>query len=335
MDWHEDYEIRDGKVFFRKNEIVGADPKSFRLINYGTARDDEHMFFMGVLAEGVDPATYQPVEAFPDPTMPGVGSSYFRTIDGVFYDPIEKPPRKLRTAGDPASFRCLADHYATDGISVFYDAKRLAGAKLVDWHRLGHCFYASNGNVYNWGRKLKEVAASEFDPLPGWGEYARCGSRYFHCWETADAANYVEAQKPSHVVMGTVVDSFAVRGVKHMAKRPELDFVDNSEGGWMRLLLDVQVEQVLHNSTEEEPVSVGATLPVLVWLIPGSSMTPYVGPVRRYQGSRRTLFIRLSTDQPRDPAVLGRPLYQNYACLDSFNYADRLDQLIDILSLLK
>jgi hypothetical protein len=335
MEWHEDYQIHVGKVFFRKKEIVGADPKSFRLINYGVARDARSMFFMGKRADGVDPDTYELVEAFPDPSMPGAGSDYFRTRDGVFYDPVEGLPKKLRITGDPASFRCLANSYATDGVNIFFNAKKLSGAQLSDWGWLGHCYYSSNGNVYNWGRKLKGVSASEFEALPGWGEFARFGSKYFHCWGPIEAAKYIEAQQGSHVVVGTVVDSTATYGLKHMEKRPDLDYVDNTQAGWLRLLLEVRVDQVLHDSTVEEPVSEGATLPVLVGVSMRTRYFPYIGPVREYQGTTRTLFFRLSKDQPRDPTVLGRPLYETYACLDSFNYADRLDELTDILKLLK
>jgi hypothetical protein len=335
MEWHDDYEIRNGKVYFRKKEIVGADPTSFTLINYGVARDAQSMFFMGQRADGVDPDTYELVEAYPDPSFPGGGSSYFRTRDGVFYDPIERLPRKLRTTGDPASFRCLADAYATDGVNIFLDAKKLPGAQLSDWRRLGHCYYASNDNVYNWGHKLKGVTASDFEPLPGWGEFARCGSVYFSGWEPVDALEYIEAQQPSHVVVATVMDSIAVRGIKHMVKRPALDFVNLSEDGWLRLLLYVRVDQVLHHSTEEDSISEGDILPVIVWSIDGESKAPYDEPVQKYQGTTRTVFLQLSSDQPRDGSVLGQPLYETYSCLDTFNYVDRMDQLLDILNLLK
>jgi hypothetical protein len=307
MEWHEDYQIHVGKVFFRKKEIIGADPKSFRLINYGVARDARSMFFMGKRADGVDPDTYELVEAFPDPSFPDAGSGYFRTRDGVFYRG-EGLPEKLRTTGDPAAFRCLADYYATDGVSIFYEADKLPGAQLADWRRLGHRFCTSNENVYSWGLKLNGATASEFEPLPGWGEFARCGSAYFQGWEPVESLEYIEEQQHSHVILGTVEDSMAVHGLRRISRRPKLDFVDDSEGGRLRLLLEVRVEQVLHNSTSEEPLAEGELLPVMVWSVPDSSMHPYAGPVGAYQGTKRTMFLRLSDDQPRDPTVLGRPL---------------------------
>ncbi len=126
-------EIGEDKVLWAGQELQGADAKSFRQLDHNYFADKNHVYFVGSIVEGADPATFTLWD-------------YFCVDKYAVY----KRNKKVEKA-DPRSYKWLDPLYAIDNHHVFFHDKVIEGADPHTFTRIytpGEEQVSAN-NIYN------------------------------------------------------------------------------------------------------------------------------------------------------------------------------------------
>lgn len=154
-----EYVKRDGKVYHRdwdgggsytrsEREVVGADPKSFRVLKSPSvfakglyAVDKNHAYRRHRVIAGADVKTFRPLD-----------EHYSVDNERIFRED------SLFSTADPQTFRVLADEYALDSDNVYFQGVVLPGADSETFTTLGHYHAKDKNAVYASDRVLSEVS---------------------------------------------------------------------------------------------------------------------------------------------------------------------------------
>ena len=185
------FRVDTDRVHWGRNEIKGADPKtfevlngiwacdakhvyvfdsrlrkvdrtSFRVLNNLFAKDKDYVFYLEGIAKGCDVSTFEVLDDGETPCF-GTGPEhedacgYARDANHVyFHEMAYGGPRKLRGV-EPNNFRIIQYAWATDGNRVFFQGERLDEADPPTFEVVSPAFARDKQNVY-WGLKIVEDA---------------------------------------------------------------------------------------------------------------------------------------------------------------------------------
>lgn len=146
-------------VYFLGRVVRGLDPATTTILGDHHARDARQVFFGPTRLE-VDPGTFQ---LFPE-------SSYIRgecwgcdrdTV--LFFEDLDAAPRRI--GANPGAFRVLGIH-GTDGETVWASGRKLAGVNAKKWERLPGLFWSRDDkHCYFFNHRLPGAHAASFEPV--------------------------------------------------------------------------------------------------------------------------------------------------------------------------
>lgn len=184
------YTIAEGKVYLDGDELTGASPEDFKIINKNQtliSTDGRHVYKGAQKWEVVDA-----------PSLEALEHGYFKDKKQVYY-----LDQKLEKA-NAAEFRRVGNsRYYADRRNVYLDGAIFQGAVAADFRQLGDsdCF-SDKRNVFCAGKKLPGVDAASYQPVPdmeaGFVAWARLAQ--------ADGKHIVQGQMPGQTLTGTKLD---------------------------------------------------------------------------------------------------------------------------------
>jgi hypothetical protein len=134
---------------------IPADSKTFHVLNYGFAQDNNHVFLFGGIITNCPPTDfhlYQPIK-------PVIQSLYYRCGEKVFYWYAEIPE------ADPNSFIVLNQRYAKDKNSAYLIQFPIKYSDPNTFTLLEHDYSKDKLNVYHGGTLIPGADPSSFTPL--------------------------------------------------------------------------------------------------------------------------------------------------------------------------
>ena len=158
---------KDDKMEFEK--LVGANPKTFEIIDYYFARDDKNLYIFGYKLDGIDPKTFETLNYEMIKDKNGV---YFLENISEENENSEIKVKKLDSKGiDLKSFKNVdnSDYYFKDKNGVYYENSenlhKIENVDLKTFEALDYDFAKDKNSVYYENKKLNEIDASSFEKI--------------------------------------------------------------------------------------------------------------------------------------------------------------------------
>ncbi len=183
------YKKDDNYVYFGTDTVVGADPKTFEIIDDQFAKDKNHIYYDGDVLEDSDSATFV-VGAIPKDKS---NVYLLLTCEDNQWDQCY---RRVNGA-DPKTFELLSYGFSKDKSYVFYNTEIIPSADPMtfavhDGGKYGYTYGYDKSNIYIRGENrigvIKEKC-NEVDNKATYylgGYYLRCDNKiyYFDTWLT-------------------------------------------------------------------------------------------------------------------------------------------------------
>ena len=144
------YTKDENNVYFKGQEITGADPITFQIIDDRHAKDKNHVYYALQIIQLADPITFQLL------------NSWFSYRDKnhmwVWWEIV--------TGADPNTFQEMND-FSKDKDHVFLWTYMLIWADPSTFENLGNGIYRDKNHIYNWYSKImvKEADSATFQIL--------------------------------------------------------------------------------------------------------------------------------------------------------------------------
>lgn len=123
-------------------KLPKADPKTFQVIGFNIAKDQNHVWYYDKIQAGVDPATVELLE----------DGRTFKDKDSVHYGPLKIPQ------AEPKSFRSVGSAYFVDKARVYWGPETVKGADPKTFKVLGGSFVGKDSRmVYRSGIPLPDL----------------------------------------------------------------------------------------------------------------------------------------------------------------------------------
>ena len=158
---------KDDKMEFEK--LVGANPKTFEIIDDYFARDDKNLYIFGYKLDGIDPKTFETLNYEMIKDKNGV---YFLENISEENENSEIKVKKLDSKGiDLKSFKNVdnSDYYFKDKNGVYYENSenlhKIENVDLKTFEALDYDFAKDKNSVYYENKKLNEIDASSFEKI--------------------------------------------------------------------------------------------------------------------------------------------------------------------------
>lgn len=206
-DERSQYWQKDGKVYWRRDIVRGADLTFFRFYVGGFGKDSRHAYCYGSRLKGAigerfralnfcyytdgasawavggrikeaDAETFQVCDDGFSTLVTGlrVPGGYAKDRDRVYFYGFEGQPSWVRRA-DPGTFVSLNDAiYGTDESHVFCRKAVLKGAKVASWRKIGGNYSKDDKRVYYDNRSIPGADFATFEAVPAdasWLQLAR------------------------------------------------------------------------------------------------------------------------------------------------------------------
>ena len=140
--------------------LRGADPSSFRILNYAYAMDKTAVYTTSGRIIDVDLATFQVLDSgqsesgYPQGYAKDSRQVYFHNGDGKV---------KIIKGAEVSSFHSLGDtFFARDDKRIYAYGKQLPKADLTSWELLSHWYSRDTKRVYYLNREIKEADRESF-----------------------------------------------------------------------------------------------------------------------------------------------------------------------------
>jgi hypothetical protein len=207
------YRIRDGKVLFRYYPLRGSDIETFRFYAGGFAKDARHCYCYHSRLTGANPATFRALNftyatdgesvwtmggKIKDAHAPsfvvcddgaydlGNGSrvpyGFGKDRERVFYFNFDGKANWVRKASS-ASFISLNDgHFGKDAQFVFCEAATLPKADVAHWQKIGGSYSRDHARVYYFSRHMRDADLSTFEVVPtgrNWMQLAKDKNHHY------------------------------------------------------------------------------------------------------------------------------------------------------------
>ena len=220
------YRLRDGKVLFRYYPIRGVDIETFRFYAGGFAKDCKHCYCYNSRLTGANPATFralnftyatdgQSVWTMGGRIKEADAASFVVCDDGaydlgggtrvpygfgkdkerVFYFNFDGKANWVRKAS-PAFFISLNDgHYGKDDRFVFFQTAVLPKADVGHWQKLGGFYSRDNARVYYGNGVMRDADHASFEVVPmgrNWLQLAKDKNHFYHNNRVIDAAEFAD-----------------------------------------------------------------------------------------------------------------------------------------------
>lgn len=160
---------KDDKMEFEK--LVGANPKTFEIIDDYFARDDKNLYTFGYKLDGIDPKTFETLNYEMIKDKNGV---YFLENISEENENSEIKTKKLNLKGlDLRSFKKVddSDYYFKDKNSIYYEDSgnlhKIENADLKTFKDLDYNFAKDKNNIYYKNKKLDGIDAASFEKIGG------------------------------------------------------------------------------------------------------------------------------------------------------------------------
>lgn len=160
---------KDERACYSQNRrLVGADPSTFRALNYTYAADRSHVWCIAGKVKGADAAAFTVCDdgRYVVDERAVVPHSYGRDSTNVYFYNFDGIAHVVRGA-DAKSFRSLGDGiYGLDDQSVFVEGQRLKSVASGSWRKLGGKYSTDGKAVYFLGCKMEVVDLATFKVVP-------------------------------------------------------------------------------------------------------------------------------------------------------------------------
>ena len=172
------YKKDDNYVYFGTDIVVGADPKTFEIINEQFAKDKTHVYYEGDVLEDSDSSTFIPG------SIPKDKSNVYLllTCENNQWDQCYQ---KVEGA-DPATFQPFAGGLYKDKSHIFYGTRMILDADLAtfafhDGSKYGYSYWYDKNYIfvatYNGIGTIKEKCK---DLTQIGGYYLKCGNKVYY-----------------------------------------------------------------------------------------------------------------------------------------------------------
>ncbi len=159
----DEYFFSKDKVYYRGEEIKGADPKTIKLLSNGVSKDGENIYFENRM--------YGTGKNFRN-----IGENYFRDDDGIYVvyyrllGQLNGYPYHFEKMDkiDAETAKVLRKNYIKDKDSIYYIDARIEGADMKSFKVLDEFYSKDKNNVYFKAGKIEGADAETFKPLQYW-----------------------------------------------------------------------------------------------------------------------------------------------------------------------
>jgi len=208
------YNFSDGRVYWGRNEVEGADldsfvvhsnvwasdrnrvyiewrPRrvdraSFKYLNPVYIKDKNFVYDYHGAISGADPETFECLDSGLQSTSWEVvnyvwARGYAKDKNYVYYhDQMTGTATPIKSA-DIHSFMSFGNGYGRDNKAVFYEKLKLNGAAPDKWLHLGKCYSTDQTKTFYMNKELKEVNPGNFRVIltKTSGGFASDGNKYF------------------------------------------------------------------------------------------------------------------------------------------------------------
>ena len=140
--------------------LRGADPASFRVLNYAYAMDKTAVYTTSGRIPGADLADFQVLDNGQNDS--GAPQGYAKDSRQVYFHNGDGKVKIIKSA-EVSSFRSLGDTYfARDEQRIYAYGKQLPKAELTSWELLGHWYSRDAKRVYYLNREIKGADRDSF-----------------------------------------------------------------------------------------------------------------------------------------------------------------------------
>ena len=140
--------------------LRGADPASFRVLNYAYVMDKTAVYTTSGKIPGVDLSTLQTLDGGRNES--GEPQGYARDGQQVYFHNRDGKVKVLKNA-DISTFQFLGDtFFARDDKRIYAYGKQLPKADLTSWEQLGHWYSRDDKRVYYLNREIKGADRGSF-----------------------------------------------------------------------------------------------------------------------------------------------------------------------------
>lgn len=182
--------------FIGGKRLRGADPNTFRVLNYAYAIDETSIYtFSGRIVDAHLP-TFQVLDSGQNHV--GAPQGYAKDCRNVYFHNGDGKVKCVRNA-DPSSFYSLGDtFFAIDKQRVYAYGKPLTKVDLSSWELLSHWYSRDANRVYYLNREIKGADKDSFkvytplDASPFADHLARDQKHFFWNDEITDEAQWFE-----------------------------------------------------------------------------------------------------------------------------------------------
>ena len=157
--WH--YWGKSSKTCFLGGiRLRGADPASFRVLNYAYAMDKTAVYTTSGRIPDVELATFQELDNGQNDS--GAPQGYAKDSRKVYFHNGDGKVKIIKGA-EASYFRSLGDTYfARDEKRIYAYGKQLPKAELTSWELLGHWYSRDAKRVYYLNREIKGADRGSF-----------------------------------------------------------------------------------------------------------------------------------------------------------------------------
>ena len=140
--------------------LRGADPKSFRVLNYSYAIDKTAVYTTSGKVPGADLASFQTLDK--GQTTSGYAQGYAKDAQQVYFHNGDGKVKIVRSA-DVSSFQSIGDtFFAKDCFRIYGFGKPLPRVDLLSWELLGHWYSRDAKRVFYLNREIKGADRNSF-----------------------------------------------------------------------------------------------------------------------------------------------------------------------------
>jgi DKNYY family len=177
------FAVDAGNCYCNGCRLTGADPTSFRALNYAYYKDDHHVWTVFGEVKRADASSFVVVD---DGAIGSYGNwcafGFGKDTNGVYYIGVHGYMGWL-SGVDPNSFVSCGDgHFGFDAVYVYAGNKKLPKARPTSWTRIGGLYSRDENRIYYLNRLIRDADPGSFwvTPEPDrHGQLARDRTRYY------------------------------------------------------------------------------------------------------------------------------------------------------------
>lgn len=140
--------------------LRGADPASFRVLNYAYAMDRTAVYTTSGRVSGADLATFRVLDGGQNES--GAPQGYAKDSQQVYFHNGDGKVKIIKGA-EVSAFRSLGDtFFATDDKRIYAYGKQLPKADLTSWELIGHWYSRDAKRVYYLNREIEGADRDSF-----------------------------------------------------------------------------------------------------------------------------------------------------------------------------